>query len=238
LAVRREAGPLPSRKEPDPPMSSNISTRRVNARKLGAEDYERKRRAIIEAAAGIFKERGYDAASVEEIARAAGMDRASIYYYYSGKQDLFREMVAGAVTDNVLMAERIVAGAQSPPQKLRDLIAGLFASYERHFPYLFIYVQEDMARVASGRNAWSTEMRSLNRRFDKAVVTILRDGLDDGSLRAAGDERLLAAALIGMCNWSHRWYEPGKGYDRDAIVQAFSDMVLNGLTARRDTAPP
>ena len=218
-------------------MSSNISSRRVNARKAGAEDYERKRKTIFEAAAGVFKDKGYVAASVEDIARTAGINRASVYYYYSGKQDLFRDMVAGAVTGNVLMAERIAETPDPPDRKLRNLIAGLFASYETHYPYLFVYVQEDMARLAAGRSVWSLEMRSMNRRFDKAVLNILGEGLADGTFRSSGDERLLAAAVIGMCNWSHRWYEPGRGPNRETVVKVFTDMVLNGLCAHRPDIP-
>jgi AcrR family transcriptional regulator len=203
----------------------------MNARKAGDEDYERKRLAIVAAAAAVFKEKGYEATNVENIAQKAGIDRASIYYYYKGKTELFRQMVAGAVAGNVEMAEAIAAGEGDPPLKLRKLIEGLFESYERHFPYLFIYVQEDMPRLISGKSVWGEEMKSLSRRFDIAVVKILKAGLDGGWFRSKGDERLIAAGVIGMCNWSHRWYEPGRKQDRAHIAEVFSDMVLNGLAA-------
>src|SRR3984893_10012962 len=113
-----------------------LSTRRSNARSAGSEEYEKKRKSIISAAASIFREKGYAAANGDDIAKRAKMDRASLYYYYAGKQEIFRDMVGEAVTDNVLMAEQIAASADSAPNKLRRLIEGLFSSYAHHYPYL------------------------------------------------------------------------------------------------------
>src|ERR1700710_846947 len=115
-------------------MDSNISNRRINARKLGDDEYEKKRKRIITGAAAVFREKGYDAANVGDIAKKAGIDRASIYYYYKGKTELFREMVEEANIGNVVMAEQIAASDEIPLDKLRILIERLFESYEVHFP--------------------------------------------------------------------------------------------------------
>jgi AcrR family transcriptional regulator len=213
-------------------MESNISSRRINARKAGDDEYEKKRKKIIFGAAAVFKEKGYEAANVGDIAKKAGIDRASIYYYYKGKTELFREMVEEAMTGNVVMAEQIAASDQIPLHKLKNLVERLFESYERHYPYLFVYVQEDMARMLSDKTAWNMKMRSLSKRFDVAIIKIIQDGIDDGSFNTKGNAKLLAAGIIGMCNWSHRWFDPGK-FDRNQIAQVFSDLILEGLKASR-----
>lgn len=219
-------------------MDSNISSRRINARKTGDDEYEKKRKKIITGAAAVFREKGYQAANVGDIAKKAGIDRASIYYYYKGKTELFHEMVEEANFGNVVMAEQIAASDDTPLSKLRILIERLFESYERHYPYLFVYVQEDMTRVLSDKTAWSVKMRALSRRFDTAVISIIQDGLDDGTFGTKGNAKLLAAGIIGMCNWSHRWFEPGK-HDVHQIALSFSDMILHGLKlSRKDSRVP
>jgi AcrR family transcriptional regulator len=211
--------------------TSKISARRLNARKVAAADYEKRRAEVLKAAALVFKEMGYGSATVDDVARRAEMDRASIYYYFKGKKDLFREMVVEATTENVEMAERIARSDRPPPDKLRLLIHGLFGSYERHFPYLYVYVQEDMSRLLQDRSAWSKKILALNHRFDVAVVRIVQEGLDRGSFSSKGDAKLLSAGVVGMCNWSHRWFEPG-GKRRGAdIADVFADMVIDGLAA-------
>lgn len=210
-------------------MNTSISARRINARKAGDDDYEKRRLRIVEVAASVFKDKGFNAANMDDIAKRAGMDRASIYYYYKGKKALFREMIETAIIDNVRMAEEIAAAKDRPRSKLGKLIATLFESYEKHYPYLYVYVQEDMTRLVNDTSAWSKNMRSLSRRFDQAVTGIIQEGFDRGEFHSTGDARLVAAGVIGMCNWSHRWFEPGGRYGKERIVEAFSEMVLKGL---------
>jgi AcrR family transcriptional regulator len=209
---------------------SSISSRRKNARKAGDDDYEKRRAKLVEVAALVFREKGFNAANVDDIAKRAGIDRASIYYYYKGKKELFREMVEQAITGNVERAEEIMAAPDSPGIKLRRLITTLFQSYERHYPYLYVYVQEDMTRLMSDQSAWSRNIRTLSKRFDLATTGIIEDGLETGEFRSSGDAKVLAAGVIGMCNWSHRWFEPGR-HSAEAVATALADMVLQGLGA-------
>lgn len=209
--------------------TSKISARRRNARKVAAADYEKRRAMILSAAAEVFKDLGFGAATVDDVAQRADMDRASIYYYFNGKRDLFREMVGGATAENVEMAERIAGSSEAPPAKLRALICDLFDSYERHYPYLYVYVQEDMNRLLQDRSAWSKKIMALNRRFDAAVVHIVQEGLDNGSFAAVGEAKIIAAGVVGMCNWSHRWFEPSEHRRASDVSAVFADMVLGGL---------
>jgi AcrR family transcriptional regulator len=213
-------------------MARQLSSRRSNARNAGGDEYERKRKAIMMAAAAIFREKGFAAANGDDIAKKAKMDRASLYYYYGGKQEIFRDMVGEAVTGNVLMAEQIAASADSAASKLKRLIEGLFSSYAYHYPYLFVFVQEEMTRLTKDKSVWSTTMKRLDKRFDTAVIKIIESGLDDGSFNPS-DARLTSMAIIGMCNWSHRWFDPARGLDGAKIAEAFARLVLDGMVAKR-----
>jgi TetR/AcrR family transcriptional regulator, cholesterol catabolism regulator len=209
-------------------VASSISSRRLNARNAAEDDYEKRRAKLVEVAAMVFREKGFNAANVDDIAKRAGIDRASIYYYYKGKKELFREMVEQAITGNVERAEEIASTADLPSAKLRRLILALFQSYERHYPYLYVYVQEDMTRLMSDQSTWSRNVRSLSKRFDVATTSIIKDGLESAEFRSSGDAKVLAAGVIGMCNWSHRWFEPGR-HNAEDVANALADMVLQGL---------
>ena len=212
--------------------TSRISDRRQNARRTAAADYEKRRASLLSAAADVFKEMGYGAATVDDIARRAEMDRASVYYYFSGKKDLFREMVGDATRENVEMAERTARLDCPPREKLRRVIHALFESYQRHYPYLYVYVQEDMSRLAQDRSAWSKGIIALNRRFDAAMLSIVQDGLSSGEFVSSGDAKVISAGVVGMCNWSHRWFDPAGPYRPAQVADAFAEMVLGGLIAR------
>ena len=208
---------------------SVIAQRRALARESGDAAYRQRRIAVLEAAAAVFKRKGFHAASLNDIAMEVGLDRASIYYYASSKDELFREIVFDAVFDNVKMAEALRAEKGNAAEKIESLIKKLIHSYAAHYPYLFVYVQEDMAHLDQS-SSWGREMHGLSRRFDKAVQEIVQQGLDKGSLKCkVGDARLIANGIIGMCNWSHRWLHQTEEQQVAAISATFSAMILSGL---------
>jgi AcrR family transcriptional regulator len=212
--------------------ASNISQRREQARVNDDPEYRRQRAELVKAAAIVFRRKGFKAAKLQDVAAEIGLDRASVYYYASGKDELFQEVVADAVQDNVVMAESLQTSKLPAREKLALFIKQFFNSYERHYPYLFVYVQENMAHMEAD-TPWNRSMRALAKRFDNAVRNIVQQGLDEGVFFSPGnDARLVANGIIGMCNWSHRWFHPkGKG-SADQISNVFSGMILDGLTTR------
>ncbi len=211
-------------------VTSEIARRRSTALDEGAPGYRERRKQIIDAAALAFKRRGYRATSLSDVAELAETDRATIYYYVSGKAELFDEVVSTAVESNTLVAEEIRAGSGQAPQKLRQVIASLMASYAENFPYLYVFVQENLSHVAPERAEWSRRMRQLNHRYEDALVGIIRDGIEEGTLRPTGTPRVVAYGLLGMLGWTNRWFNPDESPQTAAeIATTFTDTFLAGL---------
>jgi AcrR family transcriptional regulator len=217
---------------------TNIARRRALAKKNPDQDYHQRRSDLIKAAAKVFWEKGFRATTVNDVAQAVGIDRASLYYYVSGKEELFHEVIRDATTKNVVMAEEILKRQGGAADKLRTLFLELMTSFERQYPYMFIYIQEDMVQIASERTRWEKEMKALAKRFNEAVIGIVQSGLDDGTFhKNHGSARLIAYGVIGMCNWSHRWFRPGAGETAENIGHTFADMVLDGLLSHQPSDP-
>lgn len=215
--------------KPEAPATSNIAARRSRARKKAAGDYEKQRQAIIQAAVESFREMGFEAVRIDDIARRAQLDRASVYYYFKGKKEIFREIIGSATSANVERAETIAGAARPPAEKLRQLIRDLFDIYERHYPVVYLYLQEDLGRLVQDDSKWGRELVALNRRFDAAVLAIVEEGMASGTFRPGPDPAIISKGVVGMCNWSHRWFEPSGKYRAAEIADSFADMVIHGL---------
>jgi AcrR family transcriptional regulator len=212
---------------------SNFARRRSAARKEPGSRYMQRRREIAEVAAIEFKKRGFGGTTLSHVAEAMGVDRASLYYYVSNKEELFEELVSEVVKVNLAQAEAIRDGEGSAPEKLRRLIEGLMSSYEEHFPVLYILIQENLAHVAPDRSEWANSMKAINRAYEAVVIEIIESGQADGSLAATAPPRLLAYGIIGMVGWTNRWFNPQRSLlGADEIGRAFADTILNGLTVK------
>jgi AcrR family transcriptional regulator len=215
-------------------MSSGIGRRRAAALAEGGAAYTERRKEIMVAAARIFREKGFSNTSLADVAESLGTDRASLYYYVGSKEELFHEIVRDAAEANAAQAEAIRDSEIPAPDKVAALATALMSSYATHYPYLFVYIQEDLSKVANGRSSWARQMREINRRYDDAVVTIVQSGMDDGSIRPVASARVVANGIIGMLNWTHRWYRTGDSGlpTAEDIGRAFTEMVLGGLQTR------
>ena len=214
-------------------MQSGISRRRAAALAEGGAAYAERRAEIIATAARIFREKGFRGTSLADVAESLGTDRASLYYYIGSKEELFHEIVRDAAEANAQQAEAIRDGPGTAVDKLGHLIISLMASYSAHYPYLFVYIQEDLSKVADRRSAWARQMTVINKRYDDAVIGIVESGFKEGSIRQVGSARVIAYAIIGMVNWTHRWYREGASGMPSAaeIGRSFVEVVLNGLSS-------
>lgn len=207
--------------------SSRIARRRASAKADGGAAYQEKRREVISTATEVFREKGFSATTLNDIAAAVGTDRASLYYYIGSKRELFEEIVRDAVVENVEQVEKIRDATGDAAEKVTSLISVLMESYTRNYPILYVYIQEDMTQL-SGKSTWVTDMRSLDKRYTQAVVEIIQQGIDSGEFESVASAQIIAFGLIGMMNWTHRWYRPDK-YDHAEISSAYAGIFLGGL---------
>jgi len=208
--------------------ASGIAKRRAAARAEGSKHYVERRRALIKAAATVFKERGLADTSIDDIAKAAGVDRASLYYYVASKRELFEEVVQDALVSNIEMAERIREKDAPADEKLTELLNGLLTSYAEYYPHLYVFVQEDASRIA-GRSDGGADIADLQRRFDRALISIIQEGMEAGVFRSDIPPRLAAYGIIGMANWTHRWFNPDGPVGPEEVGRAFSALAIDGL---------
>jgi AcrR family transcriptional regulator len=224
----------PARRPPVAAPGSGLSKRRRSAQVEGSASYQAKRSELLQIAGDVFKEKGFEAATLNDIAARFGTDRAAIYYYFASKEELFQEVfqaTAKKVLDqNVAEATRILGLRISAHDKLRKLIELQITSYEANYPYVYVYIQEDMGKVAFQSTPWAKDMVRKTRRFEGIVTEVITTGIRDGEFRDDLIVPLVVKTLFGMVNWTHRWFKPGdRKYTAQQTVDTFAAIFFDGL---------
>ncbi len=181
---------------------------------------------IREAAMRIFREKGYHAASMQEIANAVGMQKGSLYYYISSKQELLFKIFEEAIGSMARELEAIYARPLSPREKLREAIAAHVRAISQRLDMLSIFLRE--TRVLSPGQEEVIDIHRL--RYERLLQRIVSDGMKSGEFRAL-DPKLTTYALLGMTNWIYRWYNPSGRFASEQIADIFTDLIFNGLLA-------
>ena len=140
---------------------------------------------MIGIAAQQFKQSGYRATTLAEIGHKAGLDRATVYYYFGSKEELSREILRTGVAANISECVRISEyPALDSLQKLEAIIAQLMRAYDEHYPHMYVYIQEEMERIASEKSVWSREIAGQTRKFERIVMNLIAQTIAEGKMRA------------------------------------------------------
>jgi AcrR family transcriptional regulator len=209
-----------------------IAERRELARAEPSPAYLEKRAQLLKAAGEVFRRKGLQATSMNDIVTEFGGDRASVYYYFASKEDIFHELVGEVILEMVEGVEALAASDRPAAEKLERLVESLFGDFERYFPYQYLYIQEDLSRVRPAQSAAARRLQVLGGRYEAAILGIVREGIASGEVRSDVDPHLVTLAILGSANWSHRWFRPGGRLSGAEIGAEFAGYFLQGVLSK------
>ena len=182
------------------------------------------RESILQAAATIFQEKGYHAASMQDIAEAVDLKKGSLYHHVSSKQEILLALLDEALGLIVERLEEAITPELSPSQKLRQAM------------------QAYLGFLAENRSLSSVlllEYRSLEPEYKDLHIPrrdhveriwqgIIEEGVSAGEFRTQ-TPRLVSKALLGVLNWTITWYREDGPLSTEEIADHFTDLFLQGL---------
>ena len=182
-----------------------------------------RRLEILRGAAAAFRDRGYAATSVRDIARRIGMTPGNLYYYFRNKQEILYFCQEASLEVLLREARRIAASAAGPEEKVRALVrAQVLCMLDElhgsagHIEFHAI-PRHRLKRVIARRDA-----------YERLVRAAVAEGVRARRF-ASCDPKLATLAILGAVNWTARWYRPGGEWAPEAIADGFADLLVRGL---------
>ena len=182
----------------------------------------------LPAAAELFAKRGLNDTKIEDIAAATGIAKATLYYYFAGKEDILAFLLQDALHQLAREVTTIVGTAGSGAQRLRGIIAAqLRLMAER--PAVCRALIGELGRA--GRMPVIADM--ISTAYLQPVETLLLAGSADGSLVAVDNTRAVAIALFGAVTTGALTYLiTDDALDEDIIARTIHDVLFVGLRPR------
>ena len=182
-----------------------------------------RRAEILRQAAAVFREKGYHAAGMREIADGLGLAPGALYYYFASKDDLLYACQDISLTRLIDGAKAILKRSGPADELLEALIAshldltldelgGSAAHVEFH-----ALPEDKLAEIVKKRDVYEGLLRWLIQR-----------GIDEGTFRAV-DVKLTTMSLLGALNWSVVWWNPDGPWSSPDLVRGFADVFVAGL---------
>ena len=179
--------------------------------------------ALLDVAVRVFLERGYDGSSLDQVARAAGITKASIYYHARGKEELLLRGT-GRAFDALLAVLAEPAAARGPAVKrLKHVV--------RRTIEITIAMTPEVALLLRVRGNTRAERRILERRreFDRLIAQLFGAAQKEKGIRSDLDARLATRLLFGMLNSITEWYRREGALHAPEIADAVFKVAFDGL---------
>ncbi len=182
---------------------------------------------ILDAAAQIFREKGFHAASMQDIAQAVKLQKASLYYHVSSKQDILLALLDRALDLLIEILEPIVGGSFPPDEKIRRAISAYLKTMldNRDLAAVLLLEHRSLEPQYRARHAPRRD------RFESLWREMIQEGMNTGIFNCA-DPALAARYLLGVLNWTITWYRPDGLLTPVELATEFTSLFLNGLLAR------
>lgn len=190
------------------------------------ERYDRRRSEVIDTAARLFAERGYEATSIAELTEATGLAAGGIYHYIERKDDLLIAICDELLEPLLVRAREIVASEAPAATHLRELLRAWLAHIETHRDHMIVFARERQ-RIES-EPQWR-QVRAQRRAFEQILDDVLAAGEREGTMSFA-DRSLALLALLGMVNYTPQWLRPRGRLSATEIADGYCEMVL-GMSA-------
>lgn len=188
---------------------------------------------ILQAAAQIFRRKGYHAASMQDIADAVHLQKASLYHHVTGKQDILLAILDKALDLLIDDLQQVVDSDLTPEEKIRRAMQIYIERLTEDTSLAAVLLLEYRSLEPDLR------VRHIERRdrYDHLWRGLIREGVEAKLFRPV-DEAVATFALLGVQNWMITWFRQDGRFTARQLADQFCDLFINGLCVREEADSP
>lgn len=187
--------------------------------------HKERHRAVLETAARVICARGYEAASIQDIADACGLTKAGLYYYIRSKEDLLLEIMSYGMD---IFEERVllpVLSISDPVERLKACMEkNIFLVTEGWSKEVTIILHEHDTLTGTARE----QINARKRRYVHFLESSFEEAMREGRIRPV-EPRVAAFAFLGQVLWIYKWFRPDGRIPAAQLAREMQDLFFGGL---------
>lgn len=183
---------------------------------------------ILREAAKLFAVKGYDGTSVQDIAQAVGISKASLYHFFADKSQIHSTVVVLALSRLVELVKEKLKSCQTASDKIEGFARA-------HAQYISEQNSLYFAAALGFHELMDPEVKARVQRmrdgYEETLRRIIREGIETGEFREL-DVKLAARAIISCMNWMARWWRADGADSAEKIASDYVHLIIGGFLPR------
>jgi TetR/AcrR family transcriptional regulator, cholesterol catabolism regulator len=180
---------------------------------------------VIRSAAELFKEKGYAASSMRDLAQKLGIEAASLYSHIKSKEEILQTLCFDMATEFRVSLDKVEKQKVSAGEKLTQGIIGHVNVMAKDLTASAVFMNEH--RHLS--QPYLRDFLLLRINYINRFKAIIEEGVKTGEFKKNIDTKLAVMTLFSSLNWMPLWYSPDGSIEPTELGQQLADMLVNGL---------
>jgi AcrR family transcriptional regulator len=174
----------------------------------------------------LFRERGYSATSMRDLADGVGMEAASLYNHIGSKEEILREICFAMAESFFAAIEPVMQSALAPKEKLRAAMAAHFSVITANADASAVFLHE----WRHMGEPYINDFKLMRRRYERMFRTIFEEGIARGIFRSI-DPVIATHTLLSATNWTYESYKTYRKPTADEM-QEIATILIEGIITR------
>ncbi len=191
----------------------------------GSTENLSRKEQVIRSAAELFREKGYAAASMRDLAQKLGIEAASLYSHIKSKEEILQNLCFDMATEFRKSLDEVEKQKGSASEKLKNGIIGHIQVMAKDLTASAVFMNEH--RHLS--QPYLRDFLLLRINYINRFKAIIEEGITKSEFKSNIDKKLAVMTLFSSLNWMPLWYDPGSNINPLSLGQQLADMLVNGL---------
>lgn len=183
------------------------------------------RQRIIQSSLLLFDEYGFHGVTVNQIVDNIGTSKGGFYHHFTSKDELLFVIHDTFITYVLEKATIANATYQSPTKKLQAIIKDFVKVFDVYKPHISVFYQENIYL----KPQYEKLIKKKRQQFKQIVIKAIDEGKRSGEFREDIPVEITAMAILGMVNWTYKWYQQSGIKSIDEIGDIFVNLILHAV---------
>ncbi len=186
---------------------------------------------IIDAALVLFERHGFHGVTVNQIVEKAGISKGGFYHHFTSKDELLFVIHDIFITYVLERAYHANQQNRTPSERLRTIIKDFVSVFDIYKAHLTVFYQESNYLKPEHEEI----VKKKRHEFKEIIRSVIQAGVDSGEFRSDLSVEITTMAILGMVNWTYKWYQRDGEKTINEIAEYYIDLILHAVVADQQT---
>ncbi|MGM7635746.1 TetR/AcrR family transcriptional regulator [Bacillus sp. Hm123] len=189
---------------------------------------------IVDTSLVMFEKHGYHGVTVDQIVEECGTSKGGFYHNFKSKDELLYHIHDVFISYVLDRAKEAYDNYNTPVSRLCAIIMSFTKVFDLYKPHITVFYQESTYL----KGDFEQQINEKRDAYRQVILQVIREGQESGDFRTEVSAEISTMAIIGMVNWTYKWFKKDGKLTMEQIGEMFNDLLIHALMTEQGMNDP